>query len=300
MKHISPCGRFRLASFDEKHLEAVVELQQSIMPTRKHWDIDQARSQIMDAAHQGGKNVILVWDLKTSHLVGLGAWVLGENGESFGAPFLAPTEAVSFILVDEIVKVVKTTGARWLRIITSASESSKAVALEQRGFGPIFEFVEFEIDPSKFSAPKIPQSPIELIRIMSSEIDFKKYVDLGNLVFMNVDNSLPITESEAREIWQKECDLDLSQVVVDKSNQKYVGFVVVTPKGYIDSVGVHPDFCGRGIARGLYLSTIEAAKKLEISRLHSVVSSNNVASLRLHQSLGFFEVERRQTWELVN
>lgn len=288
----------KLTPLNEAHLEAVITLQHSLMPAKKYWTMAEARSTLMDTVHRGGQNVLLAWDTETEKLQGVGAWIIGGNGESFGAPLLVATDAAAAALLAAIEQEARIAKAAWLRVIALISEVPKARTLEARGFRRTFDFVEFEINPGGVaSSGKDGGYPDGLMRVAGADVDFKKYIEVGNLSFAGIDNALPLTEDEARDIWKNECDLELSQVVADGAG-RYVGFTVVTSKGYIDSVGVHPDCQGRGIARALYQAVMRAAAKRGIERLHTVVSSNNVQSLRLHEKMGFRESERRQVWEL--
>ena len=279
------------------HLDAIVQLQHSLMPAKKHWSIDEARAVLTDSAHGKGANVILLWDSQSNKLLAVGAWVIGSRGESFGSPFLAATEDSASTLLEAIENEARTANANWLRVITLDIETAKSRSLDKRKFQRTFDFVEFEINPGSTSNSELNSNPHGLISVPIGSLDYKKYIEVGNLAFKNVDNALPLTEGEAKEIWETECDHGLSQVLGDTEGN-YVGFTVVTSKGYIDSVGVHPHYQGKGVARALYQHVINTAAARGMNRLYTVVSSQNIQSLRLHEKMGFHESERRQVWEL--
>lgn len=58
------------------------------------------------------------------------------------------------------------------------------------------------------------------------------------------------------------------------------------------SVYLQPEFCGRGVGRSLMLRLLDDARTAGFHTAIAGVSADQVASMRLHLSLGFVEVAR--------
>jgi len=78
------------------------------------------------------------------------------------------------------------------------------------------------------------------------------------------------------------------------SGENVIGFVIGDRRdrqgvGWVASIGVHPDFCGRGIGRRL-LEACEQA--LETSRVRLALRPSNQAAKALYLKAGYVEVDR--------
>jgi ribosomal-protein-alanine N-acetyltransferase len=62
-------------------------------------------------------------------------------------------------------------------------------------------------------------------------------------------------------------------------------------QGWIASIGVHPDYRRRGIARRLLA---ECEERMAMPRVRLTLRRSNQAALRLYEGLGYVEVDR---WE---
>ena len=59
-------------------------------------------------------------------------------------------------------------------------------------------------------------------------------------------------------------------------------------EAYVDLVGVHPDYQGRGLGRRLMLAGLAELRRLpELRQVNLTVAANNAAAMRLYDSLGF-------------
>ncbi len=66
-----------------------------------------------------------------------------------------------------------------------------------------------------------------------------------------------------------------------------------SPEGWYGmGIMVSPKFRRQNIARFISLSRIDVLKKMGVKELYSIVDSNNLTSMKMHQEFGFVEVAR--------
>lgn len=66
-----------------------------------------------------------------------------------------------------------------------------------------------------------------------------------------------------------------------------------SPEGWYGmGIMVRPKFRRQNIARFISLSRIDVLKKMGVKELYSIVDSNNLTSMKMHQEFGFVEVAR--------
>ncbi len=282
--------KMEIKAFKEDQLPDLVKFQNSVAPARRHMSASVLRDALTDSARERGRNACLAYE--NGELSGFLAWVQGNDGEFFGSPFVVSKKQAAQSLLNVLLKMAE--GKRWVRVSAFPEEQQKAKALEDNGFRPIFEFVEFETKPQLSPDVVIPTEfrDLELTTISPSE-----FVHLNNEAFKGVDNSLPIDEEEAKEILS--CSLldpDLSRIWRSPSGEA-LAFSVGNVDGYLDAIGVIPSAQGKGIGTLLYSWVISRAAKNGLSRVFTTVSSRNEGSLRMHRRLGIAEVERRTVWE---
>ncbi len=78
----------------------------------------------------------------------------------------------------------------------------------------------------------------------------------------------------------------------------YVGFVEMSSDGFIEAVATNPQFQKMGVGRFMLTEVLKNTKNESFSNIKSIISSDNTPSLNLHKGLGFFEVERREVFQL--
>jgi len=77
----------------------------------------------------------------------------------------------------------------------------------------------------------------------------------------------------------------------------YAGYLILSTSGFIDSVAVAPEHHRKGLAKAMVSLALEEAFQASFTAVKAIISSNNTPSLRLHQSLGFEEWDRRWVFE---
>jgi ribosomal protein S18 acetylase RimI-like enzyme len=85
--------------------------------------------------------------------------------------------------------------------------------------------------------------------------------------------------------------------LVAEVDDKVVGFIIGAATGWeygvpeslgwIDTIGVHPDYQKRGIARMLFQEMLESLKKLGINRVHTYVAWRDWGLLKFFNAMGF-------------
>lgn len=276
--------------FKEAQIPELVTLQNSQAPLRRHMSAADLREALLDSAREGGRNVCLVYE--GTELQGFLAWVEGDHGECFGSPFVAKSELAAKLLLDVLLQ--KSDAKNWVRVSAFPEELGKIVALKDRGFHPIFEFVEFEIQPKKSQAVILPQGVADC---EVSSVSPSEFAHLHNEAFAGVDNSLPMSEDDVKETFSSPIlDHNLSRFWRSLSGDP-LAFSLVNRNGYLDSIGVMPSAQGRGLGTQLYKWILSRAAEHNFERIFTTVSSRNKGSLRLHSRLGIPEVERRTVWE---
>ncbi|MFO0663800.1 MAG: GNAT family N-acetyltransferase [Polyangiaceae bacterium] len=72
-----------------------------------------------------------------------------------------------------------------------------------------------------------------------------------------------------------------------------LGFIVPrpVPSGYVQLVGIDPDYRRRGVGRLLYERFTEVCRAQQCERLKAITTAGNEGSLRFHLALGFLAQE---------
>ena len=122
---------------------------------------------------------------------------------------------------------------------------------------------------------------IELVRASTEDVD--AYVELEKSIGSSKTYSAMTTSEEALD------ELSKSIVYFIKENAKIVGSVSYVMKApnhaYIDGLLVTPSHQGHGLGRAAMLKILDKLKGVELIDL--VTHPDNVASIKLYQSLGF-------------
>jgi ribosomal protein S18 acetylase RimI-like enzyme len=268
-------------------LSAILELQNRLAPARRKMPVSILDDSLFSFSHRQGEYTALF--LEREKLRGVCGWVRGENGEFFGSPFFCEDAVSGEALMGRLLEEAR--GAKWIRVSCFPEEVGKRAALEKEGFRPEFEFVEFEVFPKEATLPTLPEGIIEFPLASANVAEFR---DLMNQSFADVDNSLPVSESNALELLTG-ADNDPSLCLGWRSEAgRLLAFVIVDKFGYVDSIGISPAAQGRGYGSVLYGRVLAlVAKSGGSRRLFTTVSSRNKGSIALHRRLKIPEVERR-------
>lgn len=241
-------------------------------------------------SHKRGEQTVLAFE--GPDLRAVAGWVRGPSGEFFGAPVFCADPASAAMVLGRLLEEAR--GAKWARVSCFPEEAHKREALESNGFRPEFEFVEFETVPTNAALPDLPAGITEHPLRTAGAAEFR---ELMNLSFAGVDNSLPVSESDAAELIQgKDKDPALCLGWRDASG-RLVAFVITDSSGYLDSIGIAPACQKLGYGGLLYRRVLVLAAHAGLKRIFTTVSSRNAGSLALHRRLGIPEVERRTVYQ---
>ncbi|AIY39238.1 hypothetical protein LT85_0078 [Collimonas arenae] len=245
---------------------------------------------LLGPARAHGEQVAMIW--RGQQVVGCVGWVtlgIAEYGCAYASPLVAADMEAASALIAFVSEKVRAAGAQRLRGSVRAGEMAKRDGLQQAGFKPLFEFVNFS-RALPFAEPVGLPDGLQIVRIGNP--------DWGELhrcyaeSFSGVPNS-PIPDLETmREEWAA-ANQDASLILMD-AHGKYQAFILVDGCT-VEAVGVLGQWRGRGLAEKLYhLAAMELAAK-EQPEMRALVASSNAASMRLHQKLGFTEYAPRWT-----
>lgn len=100
--------------------------------------------------------------------------------------------------------------------------------------------------------------------------------------------------------------LDLSLVAIDESG-RVQGWVAASPvseryayRGVVEhSIYIHPDLAGQGVGRALLNAFIDLADCSGVWTIQSSIFPENIASIRLHEQVGFRVIGRRESIALM-
>jgi ribosomal protein S18 acetylase RimI-like enzyme len=285
----------RLAPLDPARLDALIALQNRLMPAHRRWNPSTARSHLLDHARAGGRNVRIAH--AGNRVVGFAGWVdVGAaSGEFYGAPLYVEDRPSAEALIDYLLGRARASGAAWIRVSAWPGELDKRDALAAAGFTPRLSFLTFERELDDGVAPPLPAG---LSRVAPGEIDMEAFAALHNLCFRDVDNAPEITAAIAADMWSPgEMLLEACDLLVDDGG-RYQAWTTVHKDGVLDAVGVSPTWQRRGLARVLVRRAMAAAYDRGLRRLRSVIADSNSASLGLHDQLGFRETDRMTTFQL--
>lgn len=250
---------------------------------------DSLAHDLTDAARGFGSQVIVA--MEDAVPCGVAGWVtfgVEAEGILYGVPVLARTEAAAKLLLCHVIEQARALGARQVRVSHFPGEDAKAEALSGLGFKPLLDMLSME--RSSRDLPAVPL-PSGLEQVPFEAIDWARFAALFNTVFAEVPNAPPLDAEAKRQEWAI-MDREASSLWQDASGQ-YRAWIGVHPDGYVDEIGVDASLRGQNIAVALYRRVAEVLVPRGVSRLTTLLASTNLATLRLHEKLGFQEYSRR-------
>lgn len=281
-----------IVEFSPAKLDEIVQFQNLISPPPRQMPRSHIEGDLTDSARGRGTHVRLCYE--GDRLAGYCGWVRGESGEFFVAPFVVATLPAAQTLLKIALDAGQ--GQKWARVTCSLTDLEKRAAILEMDFKHVFDFVEFEIEPSSFTSAIAELRSGHRLKPLNqtSALQFAK---LHNVAFNGVDNSLPMTEAQAQEfLAAKDTAQELSFAIIDEENE-VIAYALVKDDGYVDSIGVSPVFQGQNLGTILFQTVLKEAAKRNFKKLFTTVSSRNEASVRLHRRLEFRELERRTVFQ---
>lgn len=149
-----------------------------------------------------------------------------------------------------------------------------------------------------------PNRPVILRDMVGVDIDFITELDKQLFGVDSWPRSMfvgEIAQPETRRYIIAEVPADLEHQ--DQSNSGgapqvagYAGLMCVLPIGDIQTIGVLPEFEGRGIARAMLSELIAEAARRGAQEIMLEVSANNPRAQRLYQRYGFIHIHTRRRY----
>lgn len=277
---------------DSISVELLDQFNRSNIPAIRLPTLAKFKDDLYASARGLGANTRIY--IRDNNILGYASWVRGAGGEFFGSPLVAVEKVSADSLINYLLQEAK--GSDWIRISAFADENNKIQSLKEFGFKCLFNFIDLEISTSSVT-------DFETIEGISCEpltnIGAKDFASLSTKSFAGVDNTLPTSEIDAQEsLGSPDLEPSLSWVWKNERGE-WIAFSYGNRSGELDSIGVIPEYRGRGIAKSIYRMALKAASRSGYNRITALVSSRNVASLRLHNALGFKEYLRRSVWEKI-
>ncbi len=249
----------------------------------------ELNSTLNDSARGFGANVLL--SENDHEITGCIAWVKGQNGEMFISPWIVKDKTSNENLLDELLKNV--TDRKWVRCSAYSEESEKIEILKSQKFSRVFDFLIYKINVESHAEFKNTENLV-IKNLKSIEIDTLR--DLHNKAFKSVDNSLPLTSEQVLEIVNDPTiSTHLSKILF--LNDQPIGFSFGYKNGHIDAIGVLDKFQGKGLGASFYRFIINQAKLENLKSVDTLVSSRNIASVKLHEKLNFTLMKKRTVYE---
>jgi L-amino acid N-acyltransferase YncA len=133
-------------------------------------------------------------------------------------------------------------------------------------------------------------------------LDFNRYPAAKKIYELGIATGNATFQSEAPswEEWEKNHLSECRIVLLD--NNLVLGWAALTPvsgrcvySGVAEvSIYIHPDYHGKGLGKGLLSELIRQSEKAAIWTLQAGIFPENVASMKLHVSVGFREIGYRE------
>ncbi|MDK2126950.1 GNAT family N-acetyltransferase [Parachitinimonas caeni] len=289
---VSASGHIELVPLASDHLNSLAHLQADCW--QQPVDAAHLLEDLNDAGRAAGKNVVVA--LRGGEVVACGAWVtldLARTGQFFMAPLFGHDAAALQSVVDHILSVAIAEGATSVRVSARQTEPIKTALLTALGFVPRFEWVFF----SRANLLGLPQAlPAGWVRESYEQVDWLLLAEDFAEMFAHVPNCTLPPADVLRQDW-RDRDWEGSWVLRDP-NGRY-GALALLRDGWVEPVGVRPEWRGLGLAEVLYQRLAQSLDQRGRMPLRAMVASSNLPSMRLHQRLGFIEdAPRSQMMEL--
>ncbi|WP_211455119.1 GNAT family N-acetyltransferase [Collimonas antrihumi] len=277
----------KITSLQPEAIPALQFLQDQQLPPQVRARLDH---DLQDSARGHGRQAILAW--RGDVVAGCAGWVtlgIAADGCAYGSPVVAADVEVAESLIMAVSEKVRSSGARRLRISAHASEFAKHEALKAAGFTPLFEFASFAL---RLPLANPSELPAGLHAVHFDQIDWSQMRACYAETFADVPNS-PVPEINViREEWS-EGDRQAGRILADETGE-YQAFSLICGNS-VEAVGVRSGWRGRNLAATLYHIAAAALTARGCSEMRALVASTNMASMRLHQKLGFSEIATRRT-----
>ena len=202
-------------------------------------------------------------------------------------------------LYDRLEAFARKRKARLLYIAYQETPDTPAASfLQRRGFTPVERFLPSRLDLNTFEPTEFAPA---VEHVLQQGIVLTTYAEIGDTPehrrqlyaleeaahaaqpFREVEPYTPAPYSR----WEQEFahrDPTVLFLALAPTTGAYVG-VVTGLEWYF--TGVHPDWCGRGIATALKVRCLQAAKARGIDRMETENHEDNAAMLAINRKLGF-------------
>jgi ribosomal protein S18 acetylase RimI-like enzyme len=286
----------KLVPFDESMLPELLKIQHQFSEEKHWWSMEELRGDLLDGGRKHGKNVLIL--LEHDKIRGFAGYVdtAVEVGEFYIAPFVAGSKTHADFLILKIFENAHEARARMIRA-SAFPEEIKINALKEAGFIHILDFLTLEISLEKRIQNPDLSALNPLRRQTQTEFTPEKFQKLNNQSFRNVDNAPPMSIEDASDIWKAPNIRPQNLQIWATSEGNYVGYLMLSPRGNIESVAVSPDYQRKGLAKAMVSIALQEAFEAGFKTSKALISSRNTASLNLHQFLGFKECDRRLVFE---
>ena len=166
-------------------------------------------------------------------------------------------------------------------------------AVKENGFKEVYRYLEMNYSGG---AVTLPPEEEKCFKLLSSE-NIKDFQRVHNEAFLLAPNGAAIDEAELPQYLEEYGTNGLAGIYYDAGIAAGV-YILKQPgdHGYIDGIGVAPEFHGRGIGKSLLFKSIKALQDAGAAKIGLSVFDSNKRALEMYLKNGFETEKEHSVW----
>lgn len=245
---------------------------------------------------EDGKSFITFW--QEDYLIGSIGVVTREaytRGEIFITGFFIREQDVGKVdfILKEALKFCKSYKNVKLKLGVRAGAEYIIPTVVSLDFKEVYKLLELRLDK------KMVVSDTSRLEFRELDADnIKSFQRINNSAFLNSPNGSGLDDSELDELLEEYKDKPRLAAIAYKDNIP-AGIYTLSIKnnvGWIDSIGVDPQYQGKGIGRDILMKSIEILKGMSVEGIRLTVISSNLNAVQLYLKSGFINESVLSTW----
>lgn len=165
--------------------------------------------------------------------------------------------------------------------------------VEKSGFREVYRYLEMKYSGSGII---LPPEVSECCRSLSSD-NIRDFQRVHNAAFLLAPNGSAIEDSELQEYLDEYGGSSLAGIYYQDDNAAGVYILKLDgTDGYIEGIGVAPEFHGKGIGKKLLLKSISVLQDSGAEKVELSVFNNNTRAVELYLKNGFEEERELSIW----
>jgi GNAT superfamily N-acetyltransferase len=280
-----------ITEIDDKQQKQSFELFKQYKKSSNIKNFDEYISHCKTSHFNYGKEYfVLIDDNVVKSTIGLITKPIEENGDAYLTDITCIEEEKHYLelLLKHIKNKGKSLPPHTLKAGYSIEDKHiEEILLKNGGVNP-YEIIEMNYDRS-IELEKIHiDDKVEFIPL-SKKIS-SDYIFVHNESFKNSPNGSIIEEEDMKEVYDNYIKYPYYEISILQENNNLIGFyeiLIDNGVGEVDSIGVVPEYQGKGYGLKILKKAVEVLKKQSVDEIKLIVVSTNENAYNMYKKYGF-------------